>query len=74
MSSKRRSRSQRPSQTANDGANDGANKYTVLPPPVDLSKTVASVDVSLAAVEQADTPEWNEGADPYLRITGWKRP
>ncbi|SKV07878.1 Uncharacterised protein [Mycobacteroides abscessus subsp. bolletii] len=70
MSSKRRSRSQRPSQTANDGA----NKYTVLPPPVDLSKTVASVDVSLAAVEQAGTPEWNEGADPYLRITGWKRP
>lgn len=50
------------------------NKYATLPPPIDLSKTVASKDVSLAQVEQADASDWNQGADPYLRIAGWKRP
>ncbi|AYM42321.1 hypothetical protein DYE20_12860 [[Mycobacterium] chelonae subsp. gwanakae] len=44
------------------------------PRPIDLSKTIASKDVSLAQVEQADAPDWNQGADPYLRIEGWKRP
>ncbi|WP_083337855.1 hypothetical protein [Mycobacteroides franklinii] len=70
MSSKRHSRRER-SDTAEEA---GASKYSVLPPPVDLSKTVASVDVSLTEVEQGGTPEWNQGADPYLRIAGWKRP
>ncbi|MBL3752923.1 hypothetical protein [Mycobacteroides abscessus] len=50
------------------------NKYAELPPPIDLLKTVASVNVSAAEVEQAGNPEWNAGADPYLRIVGWKRP
>lgn len=49
-------------------------KYAALPPPVDLSKTVASKDVSLAQVEQADSTDSNQGADPYLRVVGWKRP
>lgn len=57
-----------------DDNSSATNKYAVLPPPVDLSKTVASVDVSLAEVEQANSPEWNAGADPYLRVVGWKRP
>lgn len=50
------------------------NKYAQLPPSIDLSKTVASVDVSAAEVEQPGNPDWNAGADPYLRIVGWKRP
>ncbi|AMW20091.1 hypothetical protein BKG83_22645 [Mycobacteroides chelonae] len=59
----------------NDRANTSTpNKYATLPPPIDLSKTIASKDVSLAQVEQADAPDWNQGADPYLRIEGWKRP
>lgn len=47
----------------------GKSKYSELPAPVDLSQTVASVDVSAAQVEQAG-PDWNEGADPYLRVVG----
>lgn len=70
MSWKTRSGREHPDQAQDSGT----NKYAVLPTPVDLSKTVASVDVSLAEVEQCGAPEWNEGADPYLRITGWKRP
>lgn len=50
------------------------SKYAHLPPPVDLSRTVASVDVSRAQVEESDATDWNEGADPYLRVVGWKRP
>ncbi|WP_019511237.1 MULTISPECIES: hypothetical protein [Mycobacteriaceae] len=50
------------------------NKYSVLPQPVDLSQTVASVDVSETEVEHGGRPEDNMGADPYLRITGWKQP
>ncbi|SIC51456.1 Uncharacterised protein [Mycobacteroides abscessus subsp. abscessus] len=50
------------------------NKYAELPAPIDLSKTFALVDVSAAEVEQAGNPDWNAGADPYLRIVGWKRP
>lgn len=52
----------------------GDNPYSELPAPVDLSQTIASVDVSAAAVEHGGSADWNEGADPYLRITGWKRP
>lgn len=50
------------------------SKYSVLPPRVDLSQTVASVDVSETEVEHGGRPEDNIGADPYLRITGWKQP
>lgn len=59
---------------AERGATSTPNKYAALPPRVDLSKTIANKDVSLAQVEQADAPDWNQGADPYLRIEGWKRP
>lgn len=52
----------------------GENPYSELPAPVDLSQTIASVDVSTAEVEHGGSVDWNEGADPYLRITGWKRP
>lgn len=51
-----------------------ASKYSALPPPVDLSQTVAAVDVSETEVEHGGRPEDNIGADPYLRITGWKQP
>ena len=50
------------------------SKYSTLPPPIDLSQIVASVDVSATEVEHGGRPEDNMGADPYLRITGWKRP
>ncbi|SHU68340.1 Uncharacterised protein [Mycobacteroides abscessus subsp. abscessus] len=53
---------------------DPESKYSTLPPPIDLSKTVASVDTSIAQVEQSDATDWNQGADPYLRVVGWKRP
>ncbi|MGL5443162.1 MAG: hypothetical protein ACRDDJ_11910 [[Mycobacterium] stephanolepidis] len=59
---------------AGDTKKAGPSKYSALPPPVKLSETVASKDISLAQVEQADSTEWNQGADPYLRVVGWKRP
>lgn len=49
-------------------------KYCTLPPPLDLTKTVTSTATSIAQVEQGDATDWNQGADPYLRVTGWKRP
>ncbi|WP_236745827.1 hypothetical protein [Mycobacteroides abscessus] len=50
------------------------NPYTQLPPAIELSETFASVDVSVAEVEQSGNLDWNQGADPYLRVAGWKRP
>jgi hypothetical protein len=57
-----------------DDETDSESRYSALPTPVDLSQTVASVDASDTEVEHGDTSDWNQGADPYLRITGWKRP
>lgn len=52
----------------------GESRYSALPPPIDLSKTTTSIDVSTTEVEHGGSSDRNEGADPYLRITGWKRP
>lgn len=56
-----------------DENGSGVNPYTQLPPAIDLSETFASVDVSVAEVEQSGNLDWNQGADPYLRVAGWKR-
>jgi hypothetical protein len=53
---------------------DPRAKYRALPPNVDSDDLVVEVDVDLAQVEQADQPDYNSGADPYLRIVGWKQP
>jgi hypothetical protein len=50
---------------------DPRAKYRVLPPTVDSDDMVVEIDTSLADVEQA-RPDYDSGADPYLRITGWK--
>jgi hypothetical protein len=50
---------------------DPRAKYRDLPHNVNSEDVVIEVDTTLAAVEQPD-PDYNEGADPYLRITGWK--
>lgn len=57
-----------------DHEKDSGNKYSVLPAPVNLSQTVRSVDVSNTEVEHGGRGDDNNGADPYLRMTGWKRP
>lgn len=57
-----------------DDKESGESKYATLPSPIDLTKTVASIDTSTTEVEHGGSPDPNEGADPYLRITGWKRP
>jgi hypothetical protein len=50
------------------------NMYSDLPPRIDLSRTVGSVDVTGADVEHGGRGDDSNGADPYLRVTGWKRP
>ncbi len=50
---------------------DPRAKYRVLPPPVDSDDVVVEVDTDLTAVEHGGKPEYNNGADPYLRIAGW---
>jgi hypothetical protein len=52
---------------------DPRDKYRVLPPTVASDDMVVEVDTTLAEVEQA-RPDYDNGADPYLRITGWKQP
>ena len=54
--------------------NDPRAKYRELPPPVDSDDMVVEVDTDLAAVEHGGNPEYNNGADPYLRIAGWLPP
>jgi hypothetical protein len=51
---------------------DPRAKYRQLPPNVDSDDMVVEVDISLAEVEQPGKGDYNNGADPYLRITGWK--
>ena len=53
---------------------DPREQYRELPPNVDLDDVVTEVDTTLAEVEQAGRPDVNNGADPYLRITGWLPP
>lgn len=52
---------------------DPRDKYRVLPPTVASDDMVVEVDTTLAEVEQA-RPDYDNGADPYLRIAGWKQP
>jgi hypothetical protein len=52
---------------------DPRAKYRKLPPNIDTDDMVAEVDTELAEVEHAGQPDYNSGADPYLRITGWKQ-
>lgn len=53
---------------------DPRAKYRELPPNVDSDDSVVEVDATLAEVEQAGQRDFNSGADPYLRITGWLPP
>jgi hypothetical protein len=50
---------------------DPRAKYRQLPPDINRDDMVIEVDTTLAAVEQPGE-DFNNGADPYLRITGWK--
>lgn len=50
---------------------DPRAKYRVLPPPVDRDDLVVEVDTEVTDVEHGGKPDYNDGADPYLRITGW---
>jgi len=53
------------------GDTDPRAKYRALPPNVRPDDLVVEVDTSLAEVEQT-RPDYDSGADPYLRMTGWK--
>lgn len=53
---------------------DPRGKYRELPENVDSDEMVIEVDASLAEVEHGGQPDFNQGADPYLRITGWLPP
>ena len=55
------------------GEEDPQENYRNLPPQVDPDQLVVEVDTSLASVEQPGR-DHNNGADPYLRITGWLPP
>ena len=51
---------------------DPRAKYRELPPNISIDDMVTEVDTSLAEVEQPGKGDYNDDADPYLRITGWK--
>lgn len=51
---------------------DPRAKYRILPPTVAPDDTVEETDAGLSEVEQGGRPDDNSGADPYLRIVGWK--
>lgn len=53
---------------------DPRAKYRALPENVDSDDAVIEVDTTLSEVEQSGQRDFNEGADPYLRITGWLPP
>ena len=53
---------------------DPRAKYRQLPPNVDSGDSVMTVDTSLAEVEQPGKGDYDNGADPYLRMTGWIAP
>ena len=51
---------------------DPRAKYRTLPPTVKRDDMVEETDTGLTDVEQGGRPDENSGADPYLRIIGWK--
>jgi hypothetical protein len=53
---------------------DPRAKYRELPANVDSDDLVIAIDTTLAQVEQPGERDHNNGADPYLRITGWLPP
>jgi hypothetical protein len=53
---------------------DPRAKYRELPPSVDNDDMVIEIDTTLAAVEQPGKGDYDNGADPYLRMTGWMSP
>jgi hypothetical protein len=53
---------------------DPRAKYRELPTSVDSDDLVIEVDTTLAEVEQPGKRDHNNGADSYLRITGWLPP
>jgi hypothetical protein len=52
---------------------DPRAKYRVLPPNIDSDDMFAEVDTDLSEVEHGGKPDYNTGAEPYLRITGWSQ-
>jgi hypothetical protein len=53
---------------------DPRAKYRELPPSIDSDDMVIEVDTQLTEVERGERGDYNNGADPYLRITGWLPP
>lgn len=53
---------------------EGRAKYRKLPPNVDSDDLVIEVDTGLTDAEHGGKRDYNSGADPYLRITGWLPP
>jgi hypothetical protein len=53
---------------------DPRAKYRELPPNIDTDDMVIEIDTELAEVERGENGDYNNGADPYLRITGWLPP
>lgn len=52
---------------------DPRAKYRELPPNIDSDDFVVEVDAETADAERRER-DYNNGADPYLRITGWLPP
>ena len=50
---------------------DPRAKYRALPPNVDIDEAVIEVE---SEPEDGGKRDYNDGADPYLRITGWLPP
>ncbi len=53
---------------------DPRAKYRVLPTGIDSEDMVIEVDTGVTDVEHGGKRDYNTGADPYLRITGWLPP
>jgi hypothetical protein len=53
---------------------DPRAKYRDLPPNIDSEDVVIDVDTDVTAVEHGGRRDYDNGADPYLRITGWMPP
>jgi hypothetical protein len=56
------------------GEQDPRAKYRALPPNIDTDDMVIEIDTELAEVERGEKGDYNDGADPYLRSTGWLPP
>lgn len=53
---------------------DPRAKFRDLPPNIDTDDYVIAVDTERTDTEHARKRDYNNGADPYLRITGWTPP